>query len=575
MRSRIKKNRAIIASIILLATVSVLVVTCDNPAGPKNATTQPGIDLPDTPDGITRLVVAMHDEPFRMDDKDVQELNLTVEQIVIIDSNDQHITILSEERQMELLSISRSNPVVLSDVSVEPGVYKELRLVLKGNSTIKVDGELHPIKVPSGSQSGLKLKGPFVIPQGKLFRLVIDFVAAESVHWNKGQGWMLKPVLRISDTAEIIGIFRGNLSVSGDLGARETLLQLYANNTARLRIADYPNYTLHCNYAYNSASKQLAMTNISLDAPGLRKRELREVMKQLPHSFTLPVKQWAIDNIIAVDTGGLTCNLYRVDAFNFSQGVSYTEFTLNIDYPDMSKNGKDVLTEIRFVDTGMPPLTLMSEFDGKRITETVRVLNSYIQGGSTRLRITSYLFDDPSGINIEAGIAAGLPAVYMSGAHFSETTNNPWRQEENFTVIRNGENQEFSIQFPQRMNIRMDHRNFTNNAPLVSWDPYPHANGYFVMTLVQEKNKNPNRDTASGSEFWAVAYYEYTQSTEITVRSEKISFTPIYSTQFVENPKINAGDFIRIEVYALDGSGSLDTKTRTGALYMDPLNIIR
>lgn len=92
--------------------------------------------------------------------------------MVIIDQNDVHRTILDEERSMDILAISRADPVVLSNVSVEPGTYKELRLVLIDNSTIQVDGQVFPIKVPSGSQSGLKLKGPFVIPAGKLFQLM-------------------------------------------------------------------------------------------------------------------------------------------------------------------------------------------------------------------------------------------------------------------------------------------------------------------------------------------------------------------------------------------------------------------
>jgi hypothetical protein len=163
----------------------LIITTCRSPVDQFNDNHG---GLKDTPNGDTRLVVAMHDAPFKMEGRDVQELNITVEQMVIIDGNDRHITILREERKLELLGILRSNPVVLSDVSVEPGTYKELRLVLKDDSTIKVDGEVFPIKIPSGSQSGLKLKGPFVIPNGKLFRLIIDFVAKESVHWNKGQG---------------------------------------------------------------------------------------------------------------------------------------------------------------------------------------------------------------------------------------------------------------------------------------------------------------------------------------------------------------------------------------------------
>jgi len=193
--------------VLVLTLVSLFIGTCKNPSASKNNDFG---ELSDTPDGSTRLLVAIHDTPFKMQDKTVEALFITVEQMVIIDSNGKHFTILEEERSMDILAISRNDPVVLSDVSVEPGDYSELRLVLKDDSTIVVDGETHPIKIPSGSQSGLKLKGPFVIPKGKLFRLTIDFVANESVHWNNGQGYMLKPVLRISSTAERTSTYNCN-----------------------------------------------------------------------------------------------------------------------------------------------------------------------------------------------------------------------------------------------------------------------------------------------------------------------------------------------------------------------------
>ncbi|WP_461255826.1 DUF4382 domain-containing protein [Treponema sp. R80B11-R83G3] len=557
----------ILAGLFLATASSLIITTCKLPTEQVN-TNNNNNELEDSPDGDTRLVVAMHDAPFKMEDHNVQELNITVEKIVIIDENDKHITLLQEERQMELLSISRSDPVVLSNVSVEPGTYKELRLVLKDNSTIKVDGEVYHIKIPSGSQSGLKLKGPFVIPRGKLFRLIIDFVASESVHWNKGQGWMLKPVLRISNDAEIIGIFRGKFEIDDDLGACETLFQMYSDNTARLRISDYPDYTLYANYVYNSSKKELRITNLSLSAPGLSRRELKGVMKKLPNEIVLPVKQWSIDSIIAIDTNGLKCNLYRVDEFNFSDGVSATEFTLNIDYPNGSKNGKNVITEIQFIDTGMPPLTYLSAFEGSRITLNVTALNSSIQGSSTRIQIISYLFDDPSNLNLESGFfASRLVPLMMTDSHFSESTQNPWQKPDIFKINKDMTGQEFTITFPRRLNIQMQHDNFTNNRPVITWDSHPNAShGYFVHVLVRNKNRTASDD---GEDFFAIAYEAYAKEPKVTVFSNLITFTNTYTTIHEIPPSIVNGDFMIIEVFVLDGSSTLDMQFKKGAILMD------
>jgi len=566
MSSLIKKRSffLFLSAFALVSALVSVITTCKSPADDQiNANSG---DLEDSPDGDTRLVVAMHDAPFKMEGRDVQELNLTVLQIVIIDSNDKHITILDEERQMELLSISRSDPVVLSNVPVEPGTYKELRLVLKDNSTIKVDGEVHPIKIPSGSQSGLKLKGPFEIPKGKLFRLVIDFVASEFVHWNKGQGWMLKPVLRISSAAEIIGIFRGSLTLSGNIGYGETLVQLYSDNTARLRIARYPNYTVWAGYNYNSVTRILQLDNINLDAPGLGKRKLKAVMKKLPDSISLPIKQWSLDSIIAIDTQGMTANLYRVEEFNFSRGVSFTEFTLHIDYTGTVGSDWYVLTEVVFLDSGMPVETVISPMQGSRTTQQVLVPNDSIQGTSTRIHITSFLFRNYDDINIEWGTYASIQTPMMvSGSRIYESTANSWQPSSSVFRLYRDTGGEFTVAFPKSMNIKMDHKNFTSNKPIVNWEPYPGATGYLVVAIIENKNRKPE------NEFYKLAYNYYTTGTSATVDSELISFTPAGS----QPTRIDKGDFIVIEVYALDGSGFLDTANRTGALFRDTLTVVR
>jgi len=563
-----------------LISIIVILTACDLYIAPETSNNADYDNLADTPDGDTRIIVGIHDavnqSEARSQTQNIQSLILAVRQIVIIDSRDNHIVILDEERSIDILGVSRSDPVVLSNVSVEPGTYKELRLVLSGNSTIQVAGETYPIRVPSGEQSGLKLKGPFDIPRGKLFSLMIELNIEKSVSWNNGQGYRLSPVLRISNGPNVLGIFRGNYTISGFLGACETLLQLNDDQSARLRVADYPNYTIHAYYFYNSVSRELRLTNIRLDAPGLRRRELKEVMKRLPNEIVFPVRQWSLDNIIAVDTNGFVCNLYRVDDFNFSDGVSFTEFTLNIDYPNSSATGKDVVTEINFIDNGMPPITNISTMEGNRTTLTITVLNNHIQGSSTRVQITSYLFDNSAKLNVDPGIyGSRFVPFMMSGSHFSETTANPWQPPDIFTLRREENNQEFTISFPQSMNIRFDHQNFSTNNPVVRWNPYPGANGYLIMVIVQEKNKYLSSDTFSGSELWAVAFYDYTNDTSITIYSEQIIFTTIIGSGFAIEPNIKSGDFVRIEVYALDGSGAIDTRTKTGALAMDSYNFIR
>ncbi|MCL2441956.1 MAG: DUF4382 domain-containing protein [Treponema sp.] len=564
------KYSLLLLSTFLILGFSILFATCNLFIQPEFSPDDYD-NLESAPDGDTRIIIGIHDAQQQARSiQGIGSLNLVVRQIVIIDTSGKQTIIMDEERTVDILSASRSNPVILSNVSVEPGVYKELRLVLSNNSTINVSGETHPIRVPSGESSGLKLKGPFEIPRGKLFTLYIELDTARSVSWNRGQGYMLSPVLRVSNGPNVLGIFRGNYSIAGILGSCETLLQLYDDHTARLRIADYPNYTLFANYNYNSIRRDLRLTNFNLVAPDLGRRELREVMSNIPDEIVLPVRQWSLDSIIAIDTFGFVCNLYRVDDFDFSEGVTFTEFTLNINYPGSSVNGKNVLTEIRFIDTGMPPLVHFSKFEGNFITEKILVPNNSIQGSSTRIHITSYLFDDIRNLNTEIGLFASKPTLFMTKSSFSESTDNIWQKPDVFNVIRGMTGQEFTISFQPRLNIKMHHDNFTNNRPLITWDSYPGAsNGYFVLVLIP--NKDEEEIEEGNNSFFTIGFHAFTNETQVRVNTSRITFTNTYSSIHEIPPKITNGDIIKIEVYVLDGSNTLNTATQKGAYLMDTI----
>ncbi|MCL2139999.1 MAG: DUF4382 domain-containing protein [Treponema sp.] len=556
----------LISACLVLALAATLMLTCK----------QPTTDTHKTPEtGETRLLVEIHDMPFKKDGKNVEHLNITVLRMDIIDANDNHITILDEPRSMDILAVSRDDPVALSNVAVEPGIYKELRLVLSDDSTIQVDGEIFPIKIPSGEQSGLKLKGPFEIPRGKLFRLTIDFVATESVIYNKGQGYMLKPVLRISDTSEITGIFRGKMTVAKKIGVGQTLVELHEDGTARLRVASYPRYTVKGRYSYNSASKILLLDNFDLSAPGLKQWRIDKIMKKFPKNVQLTVKQWSLDNIIAIDTAGVEANLYKVDEFNFSSDAAFTDFVLNVDYPDASSSGKDAAAVIEFIDTGMPVQTITGTFEGTRFSERVQIPNDYLLSANTRIRITAYLFDDPDDLNTEMGVYANMLTELMTGSRFSASTLNPWQPPTVFTLQRDpGYEQEFTLSFPMRMNVKVDHKNFTENKPAVSWAAYPGANnGYFVLASVQNKDYNPALGDISGNRPYKPAFHKHTLETNATLDSEMISF--VQEPGSYGPPSINMGDHIIVEVYVLDGSGLLDSANKKGALFMDAVKVIR
>ncbi|MGB3090332.1 MAG: DUF4382 domain-containing protein, partial [Chitinophagaceae bacterium] len=68
--------------------------------------------------------------------------------------------------------------------------------VLGANNTIKVAGITYPLTIPSGSESGLKIKVNKRL-NGSLDSLLIDFDAALSIHQTGVGTYQLKPVLKV------------------------------------------------------------------------------------------------------------------------------------------------------------------------------------------------------------------------------------------------------------------------------------------------------------------------------------------------------------------------------------------
>ncbi len=94
-----------------------------------------------------------------------------------------------------LLGLQNGVDTLIAQGAFPSNVVKEIRLVLGDNNTIKYDGKIYPITIPSGSESGLKIKVSKDL-KANLETLLIDFDAALSVK-EEVDGYKLRPVLRI------------------------------------------------------------------------------------------------------------------------------------------------------------------------------------------------------------------------------------------------------------------------------------------------------------------------------------------------------------------------------------------
>jgi hypothetical protein len=115
-------------------------------------------------------------------------------------------------RQIDLLALDGGgSETLLSDEELPAGQYEWIRLKVNAgrdasDSFIELeDGAIHPLFIPSGTQTGLKLIRGFTIGAGSTHNFTIDFDLRKSVVHPPGLGepYLLKPVLRLVDNLQV------------------------------------------------------------------------------------------------------------------------------------------------------------------------------------------------------------------------------------------------------------------------------------------------------------------------------------------------------------------------------------
>ncbi len=147
--------------------------------------------------GKARFQVALTDDPgdFKAVYIDVQDVNINYS-----DSDDNGWQTLAgfKRGRYNLLTLVNDKDTVLADAYINTGTVKEIRLVLGDNNWVVTnDGDSVHLQTPSGQSSGVKLKLNSDVVADVLYKLVLDFDVAKSIHPAGGSGkYMLKPVIR-------------------------------------------------------------------------------------------------------------------------------------------------------------------------------------------------------------------------------------------------------------------------------------------------------------------------------------------------------------------------------------------
>ncbi|MEP7163709.1 MAG: DUF4382 domain-containing protein [Ferruginibacter sp.] len=175
-----KKNILILATILF--TGSIALISCSKDENPQGSST---------------LNVRLTDAPALFDEVNIDIREVNVKFSDDSTSADNWVTLTTFPGIYNLLALQNGVDTLLATGVFPTQVVKEIRFVLgPGSSVTDTLGVVYPLTIPSGSESGLKLKIDRALNQ-TLETIIIDFDAALSIHQTGNGNYMLKPVLRI------------------------------------------------------------------------------------------------------------------------------------------------------------------------------------------------------------------------------------------------------------------------------------------------------------------------------------------------------------------------------------------
>jgi len=144
------------------------------------------------PNGQSSLQIRMTDAPTAL-----EEVNIDLQQVDIKFAKDSShwVNMQTNSGIYNLLDFQNGLNTVIAQGNYPQGDVKEIRLVLGSNNSVKEGGNMYPLKIPSGSESGLKIKIGKKLRTG-LESLLIDFDALLSIRKER-DGYKLRPVIRL------------------------------------------------------------------------------------------------------------------------------------------------------------------------------------------------------------------------------------------------------------------------------------------------------------------------------------------------------------------------------------------
>lgn len=173
-------KRLFIPVLGLFATAAVILAACQKESNSDGS-------------GSRTLKVKLTDAPVAAD-----SVNVDIRQVRVNFRNDSTgwVDLNTMAGIYDLLGLQNGVDTLLATGTIPSSDVQEIRFVLGANNSIVVNGVNYPLVIPSGAESGLKIKVNKQL-SGPIDSLIIDFDAALSIHQAGPGNYMLRPVLKV------------------------------------------------------------------------------------------------------------------------------------------------------------------------------------------------------------------------------------------------------------------------------------------------------------------------------------------------------------------------------------------
>lgn len=166
-----------------------------------------GLMAPDMTGGEPATVrFHLTDAPFPFDL--VDSTNVTIERVELVSEEEGVVTVSEEEQAFNLLELRDGVTAPLGEVEVSEGTYEQIRFIVNEEAEVVMkDGTTYSLKVPSGTETGIKiLTNGLEVDGSTLTDITLDFNVEESfvVQGNPNtpagiNGFIFKPVVKLAD----------------------------------------------------------------------------------------------------------------------------------------------------------------------------------------------------------------------------------------------------------------------------------------------------------------------------------------------------------------------------------------